>query len=140
MPVRKGQLVGVEKRLSWREQRYADNRLEGKSNTQAAVEAYGYEDNRPLASNTGSRNLKRAKVIRYLDNQAHGAATRIVTISKRSRNETVKLNANKDILDRAQIGPRYGPVIPIQINIENDRREFGGGTPLGGTPLGGTPL
>ena len=124
----RGRPTGTRETLTVREKRFADRVLEGKSQTQAATEAYGYPldgSRRSAASTIGSLNMKKERVIRYLSEQGHGAATRIVQMSKNAKNEAVKLNANKDILDRAQIGVKQGPTTAVQINFGADREEFG---------------
>src|SRR3990167_10805393 len=58
----------------------------------------------------------------YLQRQARGAAERIIQLSKTAESESVKLNANQDILDRTGIR-EYEPEekkpspTSIQINI-----------------------
>ena len=108
--------------LTPKQKKFADGILEGKPNYVAAVDAYDIES--PNKMNVGAvmagENLKKPKIIRYLQNQGHGAATRIVQLSKNAINESVRLNANKDILDRAGVGTvDKSNIIPIQINISN---------------------
>ena len=106
---------------------FADKVLEGKNPTQAAFEAYGHKPNqRTTSSVVAYQNLRNEAVVVYLQGEGYDAATRIVELSKTAKNETVKLNANKDILDRANIGVRQGAVAAVQINFQADREEFGG--------------
>jgi hypothetical protein len=65
----------------------------------------------------------RDEVIKYLEKQGYGAATRIVKLSKEAENETVRLNANKDILDRVDVGVKQ-PVNAFQFNFNKVREEY----------------
>ena len=58
-----------------------------------------------VAGAIATENLKKPKVKQYLEDNAEGATLRIVELSKKAKNEAVKLNANKDILDRAGYKP-----------------------------------
>ena len=128
---KRGRLLGVRDKsvrksrpITLEQIKFSDNVLEGMNPTQAAVQAYGY-DNRRLASLTAHNNLKSTAVLNYLHNQGYGAARRVVKLSKKAKNETVKLNANKDILDRAQIGVRpAGQVAAVQINFGELREKY----------------
>ena len=105
---------------------FADKVLEGKNPTQAAFEAYGHRpDQRPTSSSVAYLNMHNEAVVVYLRGEGYDAATRIVELSKSAKNETVKLNANKDILDRANIGVRSGAVAAVQINFNEDREKYG---------------
>jgi len=110
--------------LTRKEKAFADELLEGKNGTEAAKQTYNVADENSAAV-VASKNLRKVKIIQYLEKQGYGAATRIVKLSKKARNETVRLNANKDILDRAKIGVRENStIVPIQVNINNDKDEF----------------
>ena len=52
------------------------------------------------------------------------AAKKIAFLGQSAKNETVLLNANKDILDRAGIGIQKGTTTAIQINIEELRERY----------------
>ena len=123
-----GKVKAVKEEATPREKRYVDNVLEGKSQTDAIIDAYSFgpEKKRQAASALGTLLMKRERVVKYLTQQSQGAATRIVKLSKEAKTETVQLNANKDILDRANIGVNKGPVAAVQINFGEDRIEFGG--------------
>ena len=107
---------------------FADKVLEGVNATQAAVEAFGITkpEERKRASKVAARTLRKEAVIQYFNEQSKGAATRIVEISKKEENDMVKLNANKEILDRAGMGVKqFGAIAAVQINFDADREEFG---------------
>ena len=123
-----GKVKALKEEITPREKRFVDNLLEGKSQTQAVIEAYNHPPDKPRqsASALSTILMKRERVVKYLTQQSQGAATRIVRLSKDAKTETVQLNANKDILDRANIGVNKGPVAAVQINFGADREEFGG--------------
>jgi phage terminase small subunit len=90
--------------LTLKQKRWADKYLETGSGVEASLEAYDITD-RQTAAEIGSQNKRKPNVMEYLKEQAGGAAERITEISKRAGNESVRLNANKDILDRAGFKP-----------------------------------
>jgi hypothetical protein len=113
--------------LTRKEKLFADGILEGKKKFQAALDVYDINavDKRRSAGVVASVNLHKERVIKYLTRQGYGAAARIVKMSKNAKNETVRLSANQDILDRANIGnEKNGPIVPIQINFNDAREEF----------------
>lgn len=64
-------------------------------------------------------------VLEYLKKQGFGAAQRIISISKNAENETVKLNANKDVLDRIGVGVEKNNIgFAVQVNINEDKEKF----------------
>jgi len=70
------------------------------------------------------KQATREVAMRILKKHAPKAAKNIVKLGNKAKNETVKLNANKDVLDRVGIGVKPSTVIPIQINFEEARNEF----------------
>ena len=104
---------------------FADKVLEGKNPTQAAFEAYGHRpDQRTTSSVVAYQNLHNEAVVSYMRGEGYDAATRIVELSKTAKNEAVKLKANTEILDRANIGVRHGAVSAVQINFDRLRKEY----------------
>ena len=53
------------------------------------------------ATSIASENLTKPSIIDMIKNEAEGAFSRIIDLSITAENETVKFNANKDIMDRA---------------------------------------
>lgn len=99
-------------RLTKKQKGFADDILEGKEKRQAA------KDNYKLGSKGGDvskqnqtadmiafETYNKPNVQEYLENNAYDASTRVVELSILAKNENVKLNANKDILDRAGYKP-----------------------------------
>ena len=115
-------------RLTKKEKGFADDILMGAENRQAIKNNYnlGSKGGDPakkdlVADQMANETLKKPKVRAYLEENAVGASNRIVELSKNAENETVKLNANKDILDRAGYKPtekqeHSGSIIIEKIN------------------------
>src|SRR3990167_10198355 len=97
------------------EKDFADKVLDGGGSTRSMQELTG--TSYMVAAVKASNMMKNERVVRYLTNQSKGAASRIVVLSKKAENETVRLNANKDILDRANVGTRPTTVVATQVNI-----------------------
>lgn len=94
----------------------ADAVLEGKTGADAArMTGSIHTDN--SAYSVASRTLRTAKVIEYLQAQAQGAATRIVKISQKKRDDSVKLRANEQILDRALGKPVEYQAVSMQGDV-----------------------
>ena len=95
----------------------------------------------PHLSNPSTKagQLMNKDVVReYIQSQAMGAAERITKIAMKSKNLGVKLNANKDILDRAGYKPQEAQVninMPLYLPLEimekyglNPKEEINGST------------
>ncbi len=100
--------------LTKKEKGFADTFLETGNGTQSALENYDTDDENSAAV-IASRTLRKAKVQQYLEEQGGDAITRIVQLSISAENESVRLNANKDIADRAGWKPVEKSV---NLNIE----------------------
>ncbi len=116
--------------LTKKQKKFADGILEGKNGTDAALDAYDIDPNskdvRNNAAMIASYNLTTKRVLAYLEAAGYGAASRIVKMSKSAKNETVKLNANKDILDRVGLGVKKDNLaVGVQINFNDDKEQFG---------------
>jgi len=91
-------------KLTKKEKVFADNYLESGNGTQSALKAYDTTSER-VAASIAYENLRKPDIRQYLEDNASSAASRIVDLSISAENETVRLNANKDILDRAGYKP-----------------------------------
>ena len=83
---------------------FADKYLETGNGTHSALEAYD-TDKEHTAASIASENLRKPDVRAYLESKADVAAGVIFDLCMNAENETVKLNASKDILDRAGFKP-----------------------------------
>ena len=95
----------MARELTKKQKDFADNYIESGNRTNAVIKA-GYKvKNNHSARSIGSENLTKLDIRAYIQEQAGGAMSRIVEMSIKAKNEAVKLNANKDIVDRAGYKP-----------------------------------
>jgi phage terminase small subunit len=90
--------------LTQKQKKFADKYLETGNGTMAAKEAYT-KSNDNCAAVEASRTLRKDKIQEYLANKADRASQVIFELLESAQNETVRLNAGKDILDRAGFKP-----------------------------------
>jgi phage terminase small subunit len=86
--------------LTKKQKEFADEYLETGNGTQAALKAYDTTSEN-MAAVIASGNIRKDKIKEYLESKAERAAEVIFELLENAQNETVKLNAGKDILDRA---------------------------------------
>ena len=94
----------MSKRLLPKEKAFADAYIETGRITESVLRSYNTTE-KTVASAMGTSLMKRQKILDYIESQSHDAASRIVKLATKARNENVRLNANKDILDRAGYKP-----------------------------------
>jgi len=92
------------KELTKKQKGFCKDYIDTGNKTKSALKNYNTEDYSTAAS-IGSENLKKPEIIEYLKSISSDATSRIEELSKTAKNETVRLNANKDILDRAGYKP-----------------------------------
>lgn len=99
-------LTGIEvnNMLTKKQKAFADDYLETGNGTKSALKTYD-TDSENTAAMIASTNIRKPKIMEYLASKAESAASEIFKLSVGAKNETVKLNANKDILDRAGYKP-----------------------------------
>jgi phage terminase small subunit len=83
---------------------FADKYIETGNGTHSALEAYDTQSPN-TAGAIASENLRKPNVREYLESKADVAAGVIFDLCMNAENETVRLNAGKDILDRAGFKP-----------------------------------
>lgn len=95
----------MAEKLTKKQEEFAKSYLDTGNATKAVIEA-GYDvKNNEVARSIGSENLTKPNIIEYLSSKAEKAASVIYDLCLNAENETVKLNASKDILDRAGYKP-----------------------------------
>ena len=94
----------MSEKLTKKEKDFADEYLETGNGTQSVLQAYDTERT-DTAGTIAHRNLKKDKIRQYLLDNASSAVSRITELSISAENESVRLHANKDILDRAGLKP-----------------------------------
>lgn len=87
-------------RLTKKEKGFADEYLETGNGVQSALKNYD-TDVYGTAASIASENLNKPKVKAYLESKAEKAAEFIFELAETSEVDSVRLNASKDILDRA---------------------------------------
>ena len=99
---------------------FADNYMETQRVGASALAAFP-ELTPQQAMSKGSALIRKDAVREYINNEARGAMTRIVKMSRKSKNLNVRLAANKDIMDRAGYKPQEAQVninIPLYLPAE----------------------
>lgn len=90
--------------LTKKQKEFANEYLETGNGTQSALKVYN-TDKESTAAVIAHENLRKLKIQEYLADKAEVAASNIYELANNAENESVKLNANKDILDRAGFKP-----------------------------------
>ena len=88
------------KKLTQKQREFAGKYLETGNATEAAMRSY-MPKKRATARSIGSENLTKPNIRAYLEERAGDAAAEIFKLSQGAKNENVRLNASRDILDRA---------------------------------------
>lgn len=112
----------MSRQLTPKQQGFVKDYLETGNGTLAVKENYEVSNDN-VAANIASVNLRKAKIQEALAEHAEDAEAMIYHLSQKARNETVKLGASKDIMDRAG----YKPVEKSQslnVNVEKVLVEF----------------
>lgn len=86
--------------LSTKQRKWADRKLKTGNGTKAALEVYDTKDYNTAAV-ISSENIKKPNVKAYLESKAERASEIVFDIAENGENDGVRLNASKDILDRA---------------------------------------
>lgn len=105
--------VGKKPRtLTMKERNFANEYMKSGVGTEAALKTLALgsrggaiEKRRANARVQATKMLSKPQVIEYINSFAQDAVTRIERMSRTARNESVRLLANKDILDRAGYKP-----------------------------------
>jgi hypothetical protein len=88
------------KKLTIKQAKFAEEYLETGNATEAANRAYKPQK-RATARAMGSENLTKPNIRAYLEERAADAVSMVFWLSQKAQSENVRLNACRDILDRA---------------------------------------
>ena len=91
----------MTKILKPKHKEFADNYLETNNATQAVKVVFPEITSDNSAGVKGSRLLRSDKIQQYLQDKAERASQIVFELAENAKNEMVKLNSAKDILDRA---------------------------------------
>lgn len=104
--------------LTKKQEGFAKDYLETGNGTQAALNNYDTEDENSAAA-MASKLLRKDKIRAYLEEKSETAASMIFQLATSAENESVRLNASKDILDRGGFKPverSESKVLNVNIN------------------------
>ncbi len=104
----------AKKRISLKQKKFVKEYLAKGNATEAAARSYDVK-NRKVANTIGNENLAKHGLQALIEAAAEGAFAQIEILSKTAEAEPVRLNASKDILDRAG----YKPVEKQDLNIKS---------------------
>ena len=99
-------------RLTKKQKNFADDYLESGNGTQAVLKNYN-TTSKNMAGVIASKNIRNDKIREYLKEKAKIVKNTIFELSQTAEQESVKLNACKDIMDRAG----YKPVEKSEVEI-----------------------
>lgn len=106
----------MAKRLTPKEKKFADEIINGTQQREAYKKAYNVKTkNLKTIDPNASRIASKKQVELYLANKVNNAKTIIEKLAESANNEAVRLQAAKDIIDRAE-----GKPVQRQINANTD--------------------
>ena len=103
----------MAKPLTKKQKIFVQEFLDTGNGTQSAMKAYDTESE-TVAAVIASENIRKPNIMAMIQDAAEDAFSVIVELSKGSENDSVRLGASKDILDRSG----FKPVDKQQINME----------------------
>jgi phosphoribosyl-AMP cyclohydrolase len=118
------------KGLTIQEKKAADHYLEYGQKANAIRHAYNIgkkggskteELEKITVRNMGQQVFSRKNVSEYIEGHATGAASRVVDLSKTADSDAVRLNANKDILDRAGFKPKEVSEVEVKKTYDEEQ-------------------
>ena len=101
-------------KLTKKQKGFVKDYLDTGNATESAERNYNVKD-RDVARSIGSENLTKPDIRAYLADKSNDAVSMVYTLSQTAENEGVRLNASKDILDRAG----YKPVDKSEVKVDD---------------------
>lgn len=95
----------MARKLTKKQKAFADKYLEEGNGVKAILETYDTTDYF-TAGSMANENLKKPKIQAYLEDKAKECAIMTYELAKTAKNETVRLGACKDIMDRGGLKPQ----------------------------------
>lgn len=93
----------MARELTKKQRGFVKDYLDTGNGTLAVKENYKVANDN-VAANIASMNLRKAKIQESIQNHAEDAESMVYKLSQTSKQDFIKLNASKDILDRAGYG------------------------------------
>lgn len=106
-------------KLTKKEKKFADAYLETGNGTKSVIEANYDVKHENSAASIANQNLRKLKIQNYLADKAEDASLMIYKLSQEGEAEAIRLNASKDILDRAGFKP-VEKSHAVNVNLEAD--------------------
>lgn len=94
----------MAKTLTKKQKDFANAYIDSGNGTKSALATYDVKDENSAAV-VASTNLSKLKIQEYIADKAEDAASMVYKLSQTSKQDFIKLNASKDILDRAGYQP-----------------------------------
>lgn len=94
----------MSENLTKKEKGFADDYLDTGNGTRSALNNYDTQDENSAAS-IASQNLRKLKILDYLQSQSEAVSSNMVRLALNAENENVQVSAGKDVLDRAGFKP-----------------------------------
>lgn len=108
-------------RLTKKEKGFAKDFMDTGNGTKAILNNYD-TDNYDTASVMASQNLRKLRIQEYIATHAEEAESMIYKLSQTSEQDMVRLNASKDIMDRAGFKPTEKSEtrnLNVEVKLEN---------------------
>lgn len=106
-------------KLSKKEKGFAKDYIDTGNGVQSAMNNYDVSSY-SSAGAIASQNLKKLRIQSYIQDHAENAEAMIYTLSQTSEQDGVRLNASKDIMDRAGFKPvEKSQSISVNIEVES---------------------
>lgn len=104
-------------KLTKKEKGFANDYIDTGNGTQSALKNYDTESEN-VAGTIAFANLRKTKIQEYIASKAEDASSMIFKLSQNAEGEAIRLNASKDILDRAGYKP-VEKAITLNMNIKS---------------------
>ena len=111
----------MKAKLSKKEKGFADDYIETGNGTLAIKKNYDVSSDNSAGS-MATQNLRKLKIQEYIASKAEDASTMIYDLSQNGEAEIIRLNASKDILDRAGFKP-IDKSVNLNLEIETEANE-----------------
>jgi len=111
----------MAKKLTPKQKGFVRDYLQTGNATQAVMRNYNV-DKPEVAASIGSENLRKPNIMGYIEDKSERAAEIIYDIAENGEGDVVRLNASKDILDRAGYKPTE-KTLNLNLNAEIEIRE-----------------
>ena len=110
----------TENGLTPKQEKFAKAYLDTGNATEAVRQAGYNTKSNEVARSIGSENLTKPNVLAFLSSKAEACASVIYELAMSAENETVRLNASKDVLDRSGFKPTDKADVTMTMSVAKD--------------------